>query len=120
MSAADHLGRISNDYAKLAQEYGAIAEAAAEAEALHKAERAKAVLTAKATTSERMSHAEAETRAEANERIAELYRQRLVTAAHAEATRERLRQLREQVAVGRSFLVGERTADQLHATGGGP
>lgn len=120
MDASEHLRKVSAEYARQAQAYSDIAHAAADAEATHKRERAKAVLAAKATTTERMSHAEAETRAEADDRIAELYRERLITAARAEAARERLRQLREQVAVGRSVLVGEREADRLHATGGTP
>lgn len=118
MSALDRLGAVSRDYQAAVAEYGPLAEAAAHAEAEHKRERAKAVLAAKAQTSERMSHAEAETRAEADDRIADLYRDRLVTAAKADACRERLRQLKEQVAVGRSYVVQERAADELHARTG--
>lgn len=114
MSAIDQLGHVSRTYATAAQEYEAIAIAAAEAESLHKAERAKAILQAKAGE-ERVSHAEAETRAEADDRIAELYRDRLVKAAQSDAHRARLTQLKEQVAVGRSYVTSERAADQFHA-----
>ena len=114
MSAIHQLGQVSRAYATAAQEYEAIAVAAAEAEATHKAERAKAILAARATA-ERMSQAEAETRAEADDRIAGLYRDRLVKAAQADAHRARLAQLKEQVAVGRSYVTSERAADQFHA-----
>lgn len=114
MSAIHTLGQVSRAYATAAQEYEAIAVAAAVAEATHKAERAKAILKAKAGE-ERISHAEAETRAEADDRIAELYRDRLVKAAQSDAHRARLQQLREQVAVGRSYVTSERAADAYHA-----
>ncbi len=114
MSAIHQLGQVSRAYALAAQEYEAIAVAAAEAEATHKAERAKAILRAKAGE-ERVSHAEAETRAEADDRIAALYRDRLVKAAQSDAHRARLAQLREQTAVGRSVVTSERAGDQFHA-----
>ncbi len=117
MSAIHTLGQVSRAYALAAQEYEAIAVAAAEAEATHKAERAKAVLRAKARE-ERISQAEAETRADADDRIADLLRDRLVKAAQSDAHRARLAQLREQVAVGRSYVVADREADRLHSTGG--
>ena len=115
MNALSHLGEVSREYQRVADEYRPIVIAAAEAEAAHKAARAKAVLRAKATTSERMSHAEAETRAEADDEIAELYRQRLVTAAVAEAHKQKLLQLREQVANGRTAVTSERETDRIHA-----
>ena len=117
MSAAlEHLGRISREYAVKTGEYGPIAEAAAVAEAAHKTARAKAILRYRATEGVR-SHAEAETRAEADDEIADLYQARLVAAAKADSHREHLRQLREQVAVGRSKVASERADDQFHARG---
>ena len=115
--AAIRLGQVSAEYERMAVEYGDVAHAAAQAEADHKHARAKAVMRHKAEQ-ERMSQAEAETRAEADDNISNLYRLRLVTAAAADSHRERLRQLKEQVAVGRSFVASERAADQIHATGG--
>lgn len=118
-SALAHLGQVSALYAELAQAYEAVALTAANAEAEHKRARAQTILRVKASE-ERMSHAEAETRAEADEHVAELYRQRVTTAAVADAHRARLSQLKEQVAVGRSFAVAERTADTLETRGSIP
>lgn len=116
MSALTRLGAVSRDYQRMADEYRDVAIAAAEAEAAHKAGRAKAILRAK-TGEERISHAEAETRAEADDDIAGLYRERLVTAAIADSHREKLRQLREQVATGRTAVASEREVDRIHADG---
>lgn len=118
-AALEQLGRVSATYATMAAEYGPIAVAAAEAEAAHKNARAKAVLRFKASE-ERMSMSEAETRAEADDEVAGLCRRRLLTAAVADAHRARLAQLKEQTAVGRSYVTSERAADQLHATGQTP
>jgi hypothetical protein len=90
---------------------------AAAAEADHKAARAKAILTAKASETDRISHAEAEARAEADEHIAGLYRERLIAAALQDSHREKLRQLREQVATGRTAVTSEREVDKIHAIG---
>lgn len=119
MTALERLGQVSNTYAREAQAYEAVAIAAAEAEADHKRVRAQTILRVKASE-ERMSHAEAEARAEADDQVSGLYRVRVTTAAVADAHRERLRQLREQVAVGRSFATSERAADQFHAAGRDP
>jgi hypothetical protein len=116
MNAMDDLLAASRHYQQVANNYRRIAIEAAEAEAAHKSARAQAMLRFKASTSERMSHAEAETRAEADDAIAGLYRDRLVKAALAEAHREKLRQLREQVATGRTAVVAERETDRLHAS----
>jgi hypothetical protein len=116
MSALDRLGVVSRAYEAAADEYRQIAHDAALAEAAHKAARAKAILSAKAS-GERVSHAEAETRAEADDDIAGLYQDRLVKAAFADSHREKLRQLREQVATGRTAVVAERDVDRFHAQG---
>jgi hypothetical protein len=115
MSALARLGEVSREYQSMADAYRDVAVAAAEAEAAHKAGRARAILREKARDDVRMSHAEAEARAEADEHIADLYRQRLVTAAIAESHREKLRQLREQVATGRTAVASERETDRIHA-----
>lgn len=116
-SALDYLGRTTRAYELAAEEYCGVAVAAAEAEAAHKSARAKAILREKARDDVRVSHAEAETRAEADEQIAALYLDRVVKAALADSHRERLRQLREQVATGRTRVASEREADRIHAGG---
>lgn len=116
MTALGRLGDVSRAYELAADEYRGIAQRAAEAEAAHKAARAKAILRYKAA-GERVSHAEAETRAEAEDEIAELFRDRLITAALADSAREKLRQLREQVATGRTAVASERAVDSFHAQG---
>ncbi len=115
-TALSHLGAVSRQYQEVADAYRDVAVAAAEAEAKHKATRAQAILRAKAEA-DRMSHAEAETRADADVHIAALYRQRLITAALADAHREKLRQLREQVSFGRTAAASEREVDRIHAGG---
>src|SRR5690606_17880878 len=100
-----------------ADDYQAVALAAAAAEAAHKTARAKAILRFKAEADTRVSHAEAESRAEADDEVARLYLERLTTAAVAESHREKLRQLREQVANGRTAVASERAADAHHAAG---
>lgn len=116
MSALLHLGKVSRAYEMAANEYQDIALLAAAAEAEHKSTRAKAILRHKAGE-ERMSQAEAETRADADDQVAELYMRRLTTAAIADSHREKLKQLREQVATGRTAVASERAADDFHARG---
>ncbi|MGH7743329.1 MAG: hypothetical protein ACREQ5_00705 [Candidatus Dormibacteria bacterium] len=115
-SSLERLGAVSREYAEKANSFEAVAVAAAHAEAEHKAERAKAILRYRAVEGCR-SHAEAETRAEADDRIADLYHTRLITAAVADAHREKLRQLREQISYGRTHVASEREADRIHAAG---
>ena len=117
MSAIRRLGEVSRAYELAADEYRAIALRAAEAEAAHKSARARMILQVKARETERISHAEAEARAEADEEIAGLYRNRLITAALQDSHREKLRQLREQVATGRTAVTSEREIDKIHAGG---
>jgi hypothetical protein len=111
------LGAVSRAYELAVDAYRQIALDAATAEAEHKTARAKAILRVKATTEDRVSHADAEARAEADDTIAALYLCRLTTAAVADSHREKLRQLREQVATGRTAVASERLQDQLHADG---
>lgn len=117
MNALQRLGVVSRDYQRMADEYRDVALDAAIAEAEHKTARAKAILREKARDDVRMSHAEAETRAEADDEVAQLYMRRLTTAAIADSHREKLRQLREQVATGRTAVASERAVDQIHADG---
>lgn len=106
------LGVVSRDYERLASEYQDIAIAAAEAESDYRKEKAKAMLVAMADGA---SAVKAEAQANADDRIAEICRQYKITAALADATRAKLTQLREQVAVGRSMMVAERESDRIHA-----
>lgn len=115
MSAIQRLGAVSRAYEVAADEYREIAQRSALAEAAHKCARAKKILAVKADDTQRMSHAEAETRAEADDEIAGLYRERLCAAALADSAREKLRQLREQVATGRTAVASERAVDELHS-----
>ena len=120
LSPLQRLGAVSREYERMADAYRDIALAAAAAEAEHKAARARTILAVKAAAkgeSERISHAEAETRAEADEKVAALYLARLTTAAEADAHREKLRQLKEQVATGRTAVASDRAADTNHAAG---
>lgn len=112
----ERLGEVSREYERKADAYQDVALAAAAAEAAHKTARAKAILRFKAEEG-RVSHAEAESRAEADDAVARLYLERLTTAAVAESHREKLRQLREQVANGRTAVASDRAADQHHAAG---
>lgn len=116
MSAIRRLGEVSREYERMANEFEDLALRAAKAEAAHKSARAQAILTAKASAAG-MSHAEAETRAEADPRVADLYMERLTTAALADSRREKLRQLKEQQANGRSAVAYERDVDKIHADG---
>ena len=109
------LGAVSRAYELAVDAYRQIALDAAAAEAEHKTARAKAILREKARDDVRMSQAEAEARAEADDDIAALYMRRMTTAAVADSHREKLRQLREQVATGRTAVASERLQDQLHA-----
>lgn len=112
------LGDISRLYEAKADEAEQVYIDAARAESAHRQERAKAVIRFK-ESGERMSVAEAETRADASDEVAQLYQARLVCQARADALKAKLAQLREQVAVGRTAVVDERTADQFHARGYG-
>jgi hypothetical protein len=117
VSAIARLGVVSRAYETAADEYRGVAERAARAEAAHKLARAKAILEHKARDDVRMSHAEAEARAEADDEVAALYLERMVAAALADSHREKLRQLREQVATGRTAVTSEREVDRIHAGG---
>ena len=116
MSAAKTLGEYSKEYATKAQAYEALAMAAAKTEADHKHAKARHMVTTR-MTDPKVAQSWAETLADADEEVATLHRLRLESAAVADAARAKLAQLREAVAVGRSFLVAEREADKLSAAG---
>lgn len=120
LTPLQRLGEVSRNYERLADSYRQVALDAAAAEAAHKTARAKAILAVKAAAkgeSERISHADAETRAEADDTVAGLFLERLTKAALADSHREKLRQLKEQVATGRTAVASDRAADGHHASG---
>lgn len=116
--ALGHLGSVSVAYQRMADSYRGVLVAAAEAEAAHVSARARRILAAIAE-GEKVSHAKAETIAEADEDVAQLHRERLVARATADAHRNKLHQLREQVANGRTLAASEREIDKIHADGRG-
>lgn len=118
MSGIRQLGEVSREYQVKADQYRDIAVEAALAEAAHKSARAQTALRFK-DSGDCRSMAEAEARAEADETVSGLFRDRLVAAAIADAHREKLRQLREQVATGRTYVASERETDRMHADGHG-
>jgi predicted chitinase len=91
------------------------AVAAAQAEADHKRERAKRFLQA-LHEKEAKSAVMAENIAEADDTVADLYSRRLIAAAIADATKQKLMSLREAVATERTQTVTERELDKFHAT----
>src|SRR5437899_7809040 len=105
--ALQHLRAVSLEYEFKASEATNVYTTAARAEAVYKRERAKASLRFK-ESGERMSVAEAELRADADDAVARLYEDRLVLAATAAAHKDKLIQLREQNANGRTAVVDER------------
>lgn len=118
MTGIRHLGEVSREYQIKADEYRDVATAAAENEAAYKSTRARVALRFK-DSGDCRSMTEAEARADADENVAALLRDRLVSAAIADAHREKLRQLREQVASGRTYVASERELDRMHGDGHG-
>lgn len=112
------LGTVSRLYQQRADEFREVLTSAAKADAAYKARRAQRILRALAD-GEANSHAKAETIADADEAVAELYQQRQIASATAEAHRAKLNQLREQVQNGRTFAVSGREIDKMHAEGRG-
>ena len=111
--AVRRLGIVSRDYERLANEYRDIAQDAAQAESDYR--KAKAQRMLRATVEEGASAAKAEIIADADDLVATMCTNYKVTAALSDATRAKLTQLREQVAVGRSMMVAERESDRIHA-----
>lgn len=104
----------------LAQEviaYRDQAVAAAELEAGHKAARARRFLKAM-HDGDAKSAVMAENIAEADETVADLYSKRLIAAALADASRQRILSLREAIGMERTERATERELDKLHSVGG--
>jgi superfamily II DNA or RNA helicase len=88
---------------------------AAKAEAEHKRVRAKRFLRA-LHDDEAKSAAMADNVAEADDLVAELYSKRLIAAAIADSTKQKLMSLREEIGMERTRLATEREMDRLHST----
>lgn len=91
------------------------AVASARAEAAHKQARAKRFLLAR-HNGEAKSAADADAIAEADDAVADLYSTRLIAAAVADATKQKIYSLRESIGMERTHLASQREADRLHAT----
>lgn len=113
-----HLGAVSRQYQVAVANYTDVATAAAEAEAKYKSARARKIVRI-TSGAEKVSHVHAETVADADEDIAALYLHRLVTNAKADAHKQWLAQLREQVQTGRTYVASAREVDKIHADGTG-
>src|SRR5664279_4299816 len=100
------LGLVSREYEALATEYRAIALNAAEAESNYRKVRAQTML--RAMVNDNASAAKAEIVADADDVVSAECTEYKCRAAIADAARQKLNQLREQVAVGRSVMVAER------------
>jgi predicted chitinase len=88
--------------------------AAAEAEAEHKKYRAKRFLKA-LHDEEAKSAVMAENIAEADDTVADLYSKRLITAAIADSTKQKIMSLKEEIGYERSLMADRRVADEMHA-----
>lgn len=113
-SPIQQLGAVSREYATKTNEYQGIALDAAQAEAEYR--RIHAVTKLKAI-SDGASAAKADAVADADEVVAAACWQHKSAAALCDAAGKKLIQLREQSAVGRTVLVGERELDKLHSQG---
>lgn len=113
-SPIQQLGRVSREYELRANEYQGIALDAAQAEADYRREHAVCKLRAMA---EGASAAKADAVADADDVVSASCLGYKSAAALCDAAGKKLIQLREQIAVGRSVLVGEREADKLAAAG---
>ena len=107
-SLVDHLALAVRRYADESQ-------AAARAEAEYRKQRAKRKLQAR-HSGEATSDAAGDTIADADDTIADLFSQRLITAAIADASKQEILSLREAIGMQRTQIASERAADQLHAT----
>lgn len=109
------MNRLTDQIATVVALYRTEAVAAAEAEAEHKRARAKRFLKAM-HDGEAKSAAMAENIAEADDEVADLLSRRLIAAAIAASTKEKLMSLREEIATARSEAVTQRELDKFHAT----
>jgi hypothetical protein len=117
----ERLAVVSREYEIKANEYAAACKAAAKAKAAYT--KANAIfkldekVRARRDDGEKMADVEAQTRADADEEIATLYEAHLIAAALEKSLYEKLRQLKEQNANGRTVMVDDREVDKIHAQG---
>jgi hypothetical protein len=90
---------------------------AAKSEAEHKRVRAKRFLKAR-HDGDAKSIAEADAIAEADDVVADLYSKRLIAAAIADSTKQKILSLREEIGWQRSLMANRREADRIHAMDG--
>lgn len=114
VDAIRRLGDYSRDYQSAVVEYAAQTKAAAIAEADYR--RVKALHITR-SCAEGMPVSKAEYAADADDEVAEACMAYKLTAATAESARARLRQIQAAIDVGRSYLVSDREADRLAASG---
>jgi superfamily II DNA or RNA helicase len=88
---------------------------AAKAEAEHKRVRAKRFLRA-LHDEEAKSAAMADNVAEADDMVADLYSKRLIAAAIADSTKQKILSLREEIGMARSQMANEREMDRIYST----
>lgn len=113
VTALAQLGRVSRLYESLTVEYRDVCKEAAETEADYR--RMKAVFITRATA-DGMAVGKAEYAADADKEVAAACMAYKLAAGLAEAAKQRLIQLREQVATGRSVLVTDRESDRIATT----
>lgn len=108
------MNRLTDQMATVVALYRQEAVAAAEAEAEHKKQRAKRFLKAM-HDGEAKSAAMAENIAEADDTVADLLSRRLIAAAIATSTKEKLMSLREEIGYERSLMADRRAYDDIHS-----
>lgn len=114
VDAIRRLGDISRTLEAAVFDYAEQAKSAAVAEADYR--RVKAVHITRSCAGG-VAVSKAEYAADADDEVAEACMAYKLTAAVAEATRARLRQLHAAIDVGRSYLVSDREADKIAASG---
>jgi hypothetical protein len=107
--------RITDQLASVVAQYHSQSLDAAAAESAHKKARAKRFLEAM-HSGEAKSAVMADNIAEADDLVADLYSKRLVTAALADATKQKILSLREEIGMLRTQMANERELDRLHST----
>jgi hypothetical protein len=107
------MSRLTDQLAAVVAIYHDQAIKAAEAEAEHKKWRAKRFLEAM-HSGEAKSAVMADNIAEADDRVADLYSKRLIAAAVADSTKQKILSLREEIGFERSLMADRRAADEAH------
>lgn len=106
---------LTSQLAVVVQLYYEQAIESAKAEAAHKSARAKRYLRAR-HSGEAKSAADAEQMAEADDEVSDLLSKRLIAAAIADATKQKIFSLREEIGMARSEMANQRAHDQIYST----